>query len=324
MLPDFRKHALRRPERSRPRGGAVEGPSFNNKRPGVERRSLRAALRALVGTTESLPSVIGLLTLLSVALPVAASAQDSGLVLYGAGSLREAMTDMAASFTRDRGIAVRTEFGASGRMRERIEAGDKVDVFTSADIGHAAKLVADGKASVMAMFARNDLCLLAPASRASAGTAGALDALLGDGIKIGVSPAKIDPLGDYTVQLFDIADRVRPGSGSTLRGRAVVIDNPPGTPPAQSGDLVLDALHDGRIGLAIVYCSSKARFAKLDPTFSMVAFPPSLTVGPQYGLAVMKDAKPEAMLLALTILSPAGQKILAAGGFRPVALPDAP
>jgi molybdate transport system substrate-binding protein len=44
-------------------------------------------------------------------------------------------------------------------MRERIEAGDKVDIFTSADIGHAAKLVADGKASVMAMFARNDLCL---------------------------------------------------------------------------------------------------------------------------------------------------------------------
>jgi molybdate transport system substrate-binding protein len=103
-----------------------------------------------------------LLALLTVALPMAAaSAQDNGLVLYGAGSLREAMTDMAALFARDHGIAVRTEFGASGRMRERIEAGDKVDVFTSADIGHAAKLVADGKASVMAMFARNDLCLLA-------------------------------------------------------------------------------------------------------------------------------------------------------------------
>jgi ABC-type molybdate transport system substrate-binding protein len=54
----------------------------------------------------------------------------------------------------------------------------------------------------------------------------------------------------------------------------------------------------------------------------MVAFPPELTVGPQYGLAVMKAAKPEAMLLALTILSPPGQKILAASGFRPVTRPD--
>jgi hypothetical protein len=38
----------------------------------------------------------------------------------------------------------------------------------------------------------------------------------------------------------------------------------------------------------------------------------------------MKAAKPEAMPLALTILSPAGQKILAANGFRPVASPDSP
>ena len=200
----------------------------------------------------------------------------------------------------------------------------KVDVFTSADIGHAAKLVAEGKASVMAMFARNDLCLLAPANRVSAGSAGALDALLKDGVKIGVSPAKIDPLGDYTVQLFDVADRVKAGSGAALRSRAVVIDNPPGTPPSQSGDYTLDALRAGRIDLAIVYCSGKARLAKLDPALSMVTFPPDLTVGPQYGLAVMKAAKPEAMLLALTILSPAGQKILAANGFRPVASPDSP
>lgn len=59
-------------------------------------------------------------------------------MLYGASSLREAMTEMAATFGRERRVTVRTQFGASGRMRERIEAGDKVDVFTSADIGHAA------------------------------------------------------------------------------------------------------------------------------------------------------------------------------------------
>jgi molybdate transport system substrate-binding protein len=153
-----------------------------------------------------------LLALLTVIVPMAARAQDNGLVLYGAGSLREAMTDMAALFSREHGIAVRTEFGASGRMRERIDAGDKVDVFTSADIGHAAKLVADGKASVVAMFARNDLCLLGPAARVSAGSAGALDALLKDGGKVGVSPAKIDPLGDYTVQFFDVADKMKPAA----------------------------------------------------------------------------------------------------------------
>ena len=244
-------------------------------------------------------------------------------MLYGAGSLREAMTEMAAAFTRERGIPVRTQFGTSGRMRERIEAGDKVDVFTSADIGHAAKLVADGRASVMAMFTRNDLCLLSSSARAPAGPAGVLAALLGDGVRIGVSPARIDPLGDYTVQFFGLADKAKPGSGQILRGRAVVLDNPPGAPPSPSGDYYLDALRDGRIDLAIVYCSGKGRYARLDPGLVMTPFPQELATGPQYGLAVLKDARPEGFLLALSILSPTGQKILSANGFKPVTAPDA-
>jgi ABC-type molybdate transport system substrate-binding protein len=259
---------------------------------------------------------------LAAALVVGAAsraAADDALVLYGAGSLREAMTEMASLFERAHGIAVRGEFGASGRMRERIEAGDKVDLFTSADIGHALKLVKDGRASVMAMFAQNALCLLAPAQ---AGTAASpLDAMLKDGVRIGVSPAKIDPLGDYTVELFEVADGLRKGSGAALQARAVTIDSPPGTPPAKSGDYVLDALRDGKIDLAIVYCSGRARFARLDPSLTISEFPSELSVGPQYGLAVLKDAKPPALLLALTILSPEGQAVLAKAGFKPIGLP---
>jgi molybdate transport system substrate-binding protein len=233
------------------------------------------------------------------------------------------MTEMAAAFTREHGVAVHTQFGASGRMRERIEAGDKVDVFTSADIGHAAKLVAGGRASVMAMFARNEPCLLSPSARAPAGPAGVLDALLADGVKIGVSPARIDPLGDYTVQFFDMAGKQKPGGEQVLRSRAVVFDNPPGAPPSPSGDYYLDALRDGRIALAIVYCSGKGRYSGLDPGLVMTPFPQELATGPQYGLAMMKDAQPEGFLLALSILSPPGQKILAANGFKPVTAPDA-
>src|SRR5215470_20171028 len=91
-----------------------------------------------------------------------AQAHAEDLVLYGAGSLREAMTQIAAAFGQAHGLTVATQFGPSGRMRERIEKGEHVDVFTSADIGHARKLVEDGRASVMAMFARNTVCLLAP------------------------------------------------------------------------------------------------------------------------------------------------------------------
>jgi molybdate transport system substrate-binding protein len=243
------------------------------------------------------------------------------LVLYGAGSLREAMVQIATSFSQAHGVTVSTQFGASGRMRERIEKGEHVDVFASADIGHARKLLEDGRASVMAMFARNTVCLLAPVAF-GATPENMLDKLLTPGVRVGVSPAKVDPLGDYTVRLFKAADRLRPGSASVLRSRAVVLDTPPGSPPPKSGNTDADAILGRRVDATIVYCSGRDRYAGILPDAKLTTFPSQLQVGPEYGLAVLKGAPAEAMMLALTILSPTGQKILAERGFQPIALPS--
>jgi molybdate transport system substrate-binding protein len=248
-------------------------------------------------------------------------ARSEELVLYGAGSLREAMTEIATTFGNAHGLAVTTQFGPSGRMRERIEKGEHVDVFTSADIGHARKLVQDRRASVMAMFARNTVCLLSPPTFGATPDT-MLDKLLAPGVRVGVSPAKVDPLGDYTVRLFEVADRLRPGSAAALQARAVVLDTPPGAPPPKSGDADADAIIGRRVDASIVYCSGRDRYARILPEAKLINFPPELQVGPEYGLAVMKDARPGAMLLALTILSPMGQKILADRGFRTVTLPS--
>jgi ABC-type molybdate transport system substrate-binding protein len=261
------------------------------------------------------------LLLSAAVMPVIA--QD-GLVLYGAGSLREAMTEMANAFRSRSGVPVSTQFGASGRMRERIEAGDRVDVFTSADIGHARKLVDDGRAGVMAMFAQNSLCLLTAPGAPPVDEQAALAALLKDGARIGVSPPRIDPLGDYTVELFKVAGRITPGADVQLQSRATVLDNPPGSPAPRTGDYMLDALTDRKVDLAIVYCSGRQRYAKLAADAAMVPLPPSLQVGPQYGLAVIAPAKPDAMRLALFILSPEGQAILSRNGFKPIGLPGTP
>ena len=123
------------------------------------------------------------------------AARADDLVVYGAGSLREAIGQIASQFGQAHGVAVRTQFGPSGRMRERIEAGERVDLFASADVGHARKLVNDGRASVMAVFVRNTVCLLSPA-KFGATTETMLDKLLAPGVRIGISPPKVDPLGD--------------------------------------------------------------------------------------------------------------------------------
>jgi molybdate transport system substrate-binding protein len=266
-----------------------------------------------------LPSAAAASTLALFALMTQTRAED--IVLYAAGSLREAMTQIAASFSQAHGLTVATQFGPSGRMRERIEKGEHVDVFASADIGHARKLVEDGRATVMLMFARNTVCVLSPAAFGAA-TENVLEKLLAPGIKVGVSPANVDPLGDYTVRLFEMAERLRPGSGAALRARAVVLDTPPGSQPPKSGDNDAGAILDGRVDASIVYCSGRERYARILPDANLVALPTNLQVGPEYGLAVMKDAPQETMLLALTILSPAGQKILLDHGFQPVALPS--
>jgi molybdate transport system substrate-binding protein len=219
------------------------------------------------------------------------------------------------------GLTVATQFGPSGRTRERIEKGEQVDVFTSADVGNARKLVEDGRASVMAVFARDTVCVLSPAVF-GATTQNLLDKLLAPGIRVGVSPAKVDPLGDYTVRLFEAAEQLRPGSGAALQARAVVLDTPSNSPPPKSGDTDADAILAGRVDASIVYCSGRERYGRILPNATVIAFPTELQVGPEYGLAVLKDARPAATFLALTILSPSGQKVLAERGFRPVTLPS--
>jgi ABC-type molybdate transport system substrate-binding protein len=79
---------------------------------------------------------VACLAVIAMTIPV----RSEELVLYGAGSLREAIGEIASTFGNAHGVAVTTQFGPSGRMGERIEKGEHVDVFTSADIGRARKL----------------------------------------------------------------------------------------------------------------------------------------------------------------------------------------
>ena len=71
------------------------------------------------------------LTALLLGLVLSSTAGSEELVLFGAGSLREVMTQIAADYQVRRGGTVRTEFGPSGLMRERIERGERVDLFAS-------------------------------------------------------------------------------------------------------------------------------------------------------------------------------------------------
>ena len=80
------------------------------------------------------------------------------LRVLAAGSLREVIAQIGERYKAATGITVAAEFGPSGLLRERIEKGEHVDLFASADMGHPVKLLKDGHAIRVAMFTRNTLC----------------------------------------------------------------------------------------------------------------------------------------------------------------------
>ena len=148
-----------------------------------------------------------------------APAHGEEIVLYVAGSLKAVLTAITAEYTRKTGVAVRTAFGPSGLMREKIEAGDKVDLFASADMGHVLKLRKDGRAAEAVMFTRNQLCAFAR-PEAKLTSANFADRLLGPAVKLGTSTPKADPAGDYTWAMFALIDKAHPGALATLEAKA--------------------------------------------------------------------------------------------------------
>src|SRR5262252_188812 len=282
----------------------------------------RGEIFALTPRTRVKGTVCWGLTVLLVGWVLSSLAGSEELVLFGAGSLREVMTQIAADYQARHGATVRTEFGPSGLMRERIERGERVDLFASADMGHPLKLREQGRATTVAMFTRNTLCAMAM-PHVGLTTANFLDKLLDPSVKLGTSTPRADPSGDYTWAMFRLADRLKPGSFAVLDTKAQQIVG--GTLPSASGsspDPTITALRDGVVDVAIGYCTSAQLRLRQLPTLHIVDIPDALRVGPEYGLALLKDAQPAATGLMLYILSVDGQATLEKFGFRPVGLPS--
>jgi ABC-type molybdate transport system substrate-binding protein len=235
--------------------------------------------------------------------------------LHAAGSLRDALSEVAAAYTRQTGIAVTSVFGPSGTLKDRIAAGEPAQVFASANMEHPQALAAMGKAEPAARFARNRLCALAR-PEVEVTTATLLDALLDPARKLGTSTPKADPSGDYAWEVFRKADALRPGSRANLEAKALRLTGGSMSfqaPPGRSAYGMLLAEHKADIILA--YCTSAGGAAKELPGLKVVALPEALAVGADYGLTILRGSPPEAHAFARFILSPAGQAILVKYGF---------
>ena len=235
--------------------------------------------------------------------------------VVAAGSLREALTAIARDHEAHTGQTLALSFAASGLLRERIEKGEAVQVFASADMGHPQKLADVGNWSKPRVFVRNQLCALTQANL-NLTSDRLLDALLDPSFSLGTSTPKADPAGDYAWALFRRAEALRPGAYALLDRKALQLTGGPNSPKAPAGRGTYAWVMDqGQADIFITYCTNAVAAQEEVRRLKILAIPPNLQVFADYGLTVRRGAHPAAQAFADTLLTPKAQAVFVRYGF---------
>jgi len=260
----------------------------------LERRAALAAIAAL----------------LTIAVPLRlASAEEKTITVFAAASMKNALDDVDAAYTKKSGVKVVASYDASSALMKQIEGGAPADVFVSADLnwmdyGSQKKLIND--ASRVNLLG-NKLVLIAPKDskidNVTIGPGFDLAKLAGDG-RIATGDVKAVPVGLYAkaaLENLGVWAAVEPKMAMTSNVRAA---------------LVLVAR--GEAPLGIVYSTD----AKVEPGVKIVGVFPDASHPPIiYPVAATVTAKPDAIPYLDFLRSQAAKTIFENYGFAVLAKP---
>ena len=235
--------------------------------------------------------------------------------VYAAGSLRDALTEIARDHEARTSQKVALTFAASGLLRERIEQGAPAQVFASADTKHPQRLANQGQWQAPVVFTRNTLCALAQGTVAVTPDT-LLSTMLQPQVRLGISTPKADPAGDYAWALFQKADALQAGAAARLETKALQL-----TGGAQSAQAPADrntyawVMEQNRADVFLTYCTNAVAARAEVPSLQVVAVPEALQVGAAYGLTVRAGAPAQAQAFAQAVLQPPAQAVFRRLGF---------
>lgn len=259
------------------------------------------------------------INLVATALLLAAScgAHAETLVIYSAGSAG----GLVRALSKEAGLAgidIKLTASPAGGLRDRILAGEKPDLFLSADMASPHKLEAAGLAIMpVVAYAQNRMCLTV---RNSLGVTpeNIAERMLAKDARIKTNEPIVDPGGDFAYAIFDRIDAMHKGAGAILRAKAEsVAAATKSAQPLPGHSVAASQFLNNQIDMVIGYCSVASALPKELPDVSVVPFPPALDPQPVYGMAVL-STKPEALRVALFLLSERGQAIVKDAGLIPV------
>lgn len=144
------------------------------------------------------PIILSLLLLL--AQPVIAA--ESSLTVAVAANVKYAFDDLAAEFTKETGITVKSVFSSSGKLTAQVQSGAPYDVFLSADMKYPEALYKNGQAaSVPKVYAYGTLVLWSAKDvDLSKGVAGIADDTIR---KVAIANPKLAPYGREAIKVLD-------------------------------------------------------------------------------------------------------------------------
>ncbi len=241
--------------------------------------------------------------------PGAAQAQDKSITVFAAASMKNALDDVDAAFTKESGVRVVASYDASSALMKQIEGGAPADVFVSADLkwmdyGADRKLINTGTrvnllGNTLVLIAPNDARIGSVTIKPGFDLAG----LAGDG-RIATGDVKAVPVGIYAeaaLQKLGIWPAVAPKMAMTSNVRAA-----------------LTLVARGEAPLGIVYSTD----AKVEPGVKIVATFPEDSHDPIiYPVAATVNARPEATGYLAFLRSQAARTVFESYGFSVLVKP---
>jgi len=227
-------------------------------------------------------SFLPLLVAAVVGTSPSAQAQDKTLTVFAAASMKNALDDVDAAYTKKTGIKVSVSYAASSTLIKQIEQGAPADVFASADLdwmdyGSQKKVIRDdSRVSLLG----NRIVLIAPRdakiTNVAIGRGFDLANLAGDG-RIVTGDVKSVPVGKYAKAALE-----KLGAWQAAEPKFAMAENV---------RAALALVARGEAALGIVYETD----AKVEPGVKIVgAFPSDSHPPIIYPVAATVTAKPDA------------------------------
>lgn len=248
-----------------------------------------------------------LLLLLALSIVAfAGTARAAPLTVFAAASLKDALDEAGAAYTRATGTVVRASYAATPALARQIEEGAPADVFVAADLDWMDRLQRGGQVDPLSrrVVAGNALVMVVPASRrigpVDLRDRTSLMRVLGRDGRLALAVTATVPAGRYAR-----AALTRLGWWEAVRPRVV---------EAENVRAALQLVARGEAALGIVYASD----ARADRRVRVVAALPAAT-HPRilYPAArVQRSRHPQAAAFVRWLRSAPAQAIFRRHGFR--------